>query len=295
MTVEILIGDCREMLRTLPERSVNCCVTSPPYYELRDYGHADQIGLEKTPAAFVAELVAVFVEVRRVLTDDGTLWVNMGDSFYSGNGQPTGQDTRSPSRNFSRTHKRFLDTPGMGLPKKSLLGIPWLLAHALQADGWTLRAEVIWHRKSAFVEAGVRDRPTRRHETIFLLSKSRRYFYDRPSVEHGTVWEFEHQRGLRGHNAAYPIALPIRCIESSCPEGGTVLDPFFGAGSTGLAALATGRNAIGIELNPEYAAMARERIDAPPKVVRAKRPAVAPQRPAANDNDLFSHMESSNG
>jgi len=277
MNTQILVGDCREKLRTLPECSVNCCVTSPPYYELRDYEHADQIGLEKTPAAFVRELVGVFSEVRRALTDDGTLWINIGDTFYSGNGQPTGKDTRSPSRNFSRRHKRFVDTPGMGLPKKSLIGVPWLLAHALQADGWTLRAEVIWYRKSAFIEAGVRDRPTRRHETVFLLSKSRRYFYDRPSVAHGTVWEFEHQRGLRGHNAAYPVELPARCIESSCPEGGVVLDPFFGAGTTGLAAQRLGRSCIGIEVNPEFADIARERIGADAPLF------------AANDNHTAVH------
>lgn len=260
MGVTILEGDCREQLRTLPERSVSCIVTSPPYYELRDYGHADQIGLESSPADYVSELVTVFGDARKVLADDGTLWLNLGDSYYSGNGQPTGRDERSPARNFSRTRKRFLDTPGMGLPKKSLLGVPWMVAHALQADGWTLRAEIIWHRKTAFVEAGVRDRPTRRHETVFLLSKSRRYWFNRDSVSLGTVWEFEHQRGLRGHNAAYPIELPQRCIEAGSPIGGTVLDPFFGAGSTGLAAQRSGRNAIGIELNPAYAAIARERI-----------------------------------
>src|SRR6185312_4730337 len=163
------------------------------------------------------------------------------------------------------THKRFLDTPGMGLPKKSLLGIPWMLAHALQQDNWTLRAEIIWHRKSAFVEAGVRDRPTRRHETVFLLSKARRYWFNPDCVGLGTVWEFEHQRGLRGHNAAYPVELPRRCIQAGCPPDGHVLDPFAGAGTTGIAATLEGRAATLIELNPTYATIARERIraDAP--------------------------------
>lgn len=182
MSVRVLIGDCRDTLPTLADGSVDCAVTSPPYYEQRDYGHEDQIGLEKTPSEYVAELVAVFREVRRALADDGVLWLNLGDSYYSGNGQPTKSDERSPSRNFSRTRKRYLDTPGMGLPKKSLLGIPWRVAHALQDDGWTLRAEIIWHRKSAFVEANVRDRPSRTHETIFMLSKSRWYHFNREAV-----------------------------------------------------------------------------------------------------------------
>jgi len=273
MVVDIQVGDCRQLLAAMDDKSAHCCVTSPPYYELRDYDHNDQIGLESTPACYVDELVKVFREVRRVLRDDGTLWLNLGDSYYSGNGQPTGSDTRSPARNFSRRRKRFLDTPGMGLPKKSLLGIPWLVAHALQADGWTLRAEIIWHRKTAFVEAGVRDRPTRRHETIFLLSKSRRYFFNADSIAHGTVWEFEHQRGLRGHNAAYPVELPQRCIEAGSPPGGVVLDPFSGAGSTAVAALRSGRAAVLMEVNSDFAAIARQRISTE-----------AP----ANDNDLFS-------
>lgn len=260
MSVQILVGDCRTTLASLPDESVDCVVTSPPYYEQRDYGHDDQIGLEKTPAEYVQEMVVVFREVRRALKDDGAVWLNLGDSYYSGNGQPTQSDERSSARNFSRRHKRFLDTPGMGLPKKSLLGIPWRVAHALQDDGWTLRSEIIWYRKSAFVEANVRDRPSRSHETIFMLSKSRRYHFNREHVADGTVWEFEHQRGLRGHNAAYPVELPKRCIEASCKEGGVVLDPFGGAGSTALAATQTGRSAILCELNPEYIAVARQRF-----------------------------------
>lgn len=256
MSVKILVGDCRATLPTLADDSVDCVVTSPPYYELRDYGHEAQIGLEATPAAYVSEIVAVFREVKRILRDDGCVWLNLGDSYYSGNGQPTGHDDRSPARNFSRTHKRFLDTPGMGIPKKSLLGIPWRVAHAMQDDGWTLRSEIIWHRKSAFVEAGVRDRHSRRHETIFMFSKSRRYHFNRDAVRDGTVWEFEHRRGVRGHNAAYPIDLPRRCIEASCREGGVVLDPFGGTGSTAQAATELGRSAILCEINSDYAAMA---------------------------------------
>jgi site-specific DNA-methyltransferase (adenine-specific) len=260
VTVEILVGDCREVLKGLPEDSVNCVVTSPPYYELRDYGMDDQIGLEKSPEEFVAELVGVFSETKRLLRDDGTVWVNLGDSFYSGNGQPTGQDPRSPSRNFSRRHKRFLDTPGMGYPKKSLLGMPWRFAHAMQRDGWTLRGEIIWVRGSAFLEAGVSDRPHRQHETIFLFSKSRRYFFDQSKLPEQSVWHIEPMRGLRGHSAAFPEEIPKRCIEAGCPDAGVVLDPFGGAGTTGLVANQLGRDAILIEINPEYAELARQRL-----------------------------------
>lgn len=265
MTVRVITGDCREALKTLPDASVHCCVTSPPYFGLRDYGHANQIGLEGTPETYVAQLVEVFGEVRRVLKDDGTLWLNLGDSIYSGNGQPTGSDAKSPARNFSRTFYRWLDRPGMGLPKKSLLGIPWRVAHALQADGWTLRSEIIWKRAGSFTQGGVSDRPFTRHETIFLLSKSRRYFFNAACCKWGTVWAFGHEQSVRGHSTAYPSELPARCITAGCPEGGTVLDPFGGAGTTGLVADAMQRDAVLIELKPEYADLARSRItdDAP--------------------------------
>lgn len=262
MGVTVWTGDCREVLRTLESESVNCIVTSPPYYELRDYGHAQQIGLEETPEAFVAQLVGVFAEARRVLRDDGVIWVNLGDTYYSGNGQPTGEDAKSPARNWSRRHKRFCDTPGMGLPKKSLLGIPWRFALAMQQDGWTLRSEVIWARSSAFVEAAVADRPHRQHETVFLFSKSRRYIFDLAALPEQTVWHIEPRRGEREHNAAFPDELAERCIRSGCPAGGVVLDPFAGVGTTGLVADRYGRSAILIELNPKYAETARQRIAA---------------------------------
>lgn len=264
MTIEIIHGDSRNVLDLMPSKSVNCIVTSPPYYELRDYGHADQIGHETSPDAFVGELVALFREVRRVLDERGTLWVNLGDSYYSGNGQPTGSDPRSPSRNWSRVRKRFLDTPGMGYPKKSLLGIPWRFALAMQRDGWTLRSEIIWVRGSAFVEAGVSDRPHRQHETVFLFSKSRRYYFDHAALPEQSVWHIEPKRGLRGHSAAYPDELAERCILAGCPPGGTVLDPFFGAGTTGLVAQRHDRNCIGIELNPEYIEIAKRRLGLAP-------------------------------
>jgi DNA modification methylase len=265
VSVRIFTGDCRDVLTTLPSGSVHCCVTSPPYFGLRDYGVEGQIGLEPTPEAFVDEMVAVFREVRRVLRDDGTLWLNLGDSTYSGNGKPTQPDLKSPNRNFRRRIYHWLDRPGSGIPKKSLLGIPWRVAHALQADGWTLRQEIIWCRPTAFCEPSVRDRPHRQHETIFLFSKSRWYHFERTALPEQSVWHIEPERGVPSHIAPYPSELPRRCILASCPDGGTVLDPFFGSGTTGLVARQLNRAVIGIELNPEYAAMAERRIhnDAP--------------------------------
>lgn len=261
MGVKILVGDCVQCMRGLDAQSIQCVVTSPPYYELRDYGVEGQIGLEESPSAYVERMVEVFAEVWRVLRDDGTVWLNIGDSYYSGNGQPKGRDDRSPSRNFIRERLRFLDTPGMGLPKKSLLGIPWRVAHALQAAGWTVRSEITWFRKTAFTEAGVTDRPSRQHETIFLLSKSRRYTFDTAAIPDGTVWEIEHQRGMRGHGAAFPLELPERCIAASCPAGGTILDPFGGSGTTAVAAQRKGLDAVLCELNPSFADLARRRLE----------------------------------
>lgn len=260
MSVQFLFGDCLESLSRLPDGSVHCAVTSPPYYGLRDYGHPDQLGLESTPEAYIANLVAVFRGVRRVLRDDGTLWLNIGDSVYSGNGQPCGSDPRSPNRDWMRKTKRWLDTPGMGLPKKSLLGIPWRLAHALQADNWTIRQEIVWARPTAFIEPSVKDRPYRQHETVFLLSKSRRYWFNRAALPEQSVWHIEPERGQRGHVAPFPQELPKRCIEAGCPEGGTVLDPFGGSGTTAMVALQHQRNAIMCEINPEYMRLAINRV-----------------------------------
>jgi site-specific DNA-methyltransferase (adenine-specific) len=265
MSVEVVTGDCRSVLRTLADESVNCCVTSPPYFWLRDYEVEGQIGHEETVDAFVDEIAGVFDEVRRVLTADGVVWLNLGDSYYSGNGQPTGSDPRSPSRNFSRTKLRPLDQSGWDIPKKSLIGIPWRVALEMQKRGWTLRSDVVWCRPTALAEPSVKDRPGRQHEYLFLFSKSRRYWFDRDALNEESVWHIAHQRALGIHSAAFPEALAEQCILSGCPEGGKVLDPFGGAGTTGVAAKRLGRDAILIELNPTYAEMARSRIfsDAP--------------------------------
>ena len=183
MSTRILVGDCRVTLPTLPERSVRCCVTSPPYWGLRDYGHGDQIGLESTPDAYVAEMVAVFREVRRVLTDDGTLWLNLGDSYCNTNGfARASKEYQRKGRNDAPANDRNLDAlHGAGFKTKDLIGIPWRVAFALQADGWYLRSDIIWNKPNPMPES-VTDRPTKAHEYVFLLSKSAQYYYDAAAI-----------------------------------------------------------------------------------------------------------------
>lgn len=263
MTVRIIIGDSRTALREIEADSVQCCVTSPPYYWQRDYGVDGQIGQEASPTLYVEEIVSVFRDVRRCLREDGVAWLNLGDAYYSGNGQPKGSDPRSPSRDWMRKKLRPLDASGMGVPKKSLLGLPWKVAHALQLDGWTIRAEIIWCRETAFAEPSVKDRPHRQHEMLFLLSKSRWYSFNRAMLPEQSVWHIPHERGVKGHNAAFPEELARRCIISGSAKGDLVLDPFGGSGTTGVVALAEGRRAVLVELNAEYAEVARQRIGVP--------------------------------
>ena len=338
MSVRILIGDVRDRLKELPDASVHCCVTSPPYFGLRDYGVAGQIGLEPTPEAFVAELVGVFKEVRRVLRNDGTLWLNLGDSYAANgarsNNNGTGATTMGwPGQDPDTLNKAVgikLPAVNHGLKPKDLIGIPWRVAFALQADGWYLRQDIIWSKPNPMPES-VQDRCTKAHEYIFMLSKSPRYYYDIEAIKepaswdasktkfpdgwdtgeggHGTihrqgrekgkrndatdkqrghsrrhagfndrwdamekaeqcsgmrnkrsVWEIATQPFSEAHFATFPPALIEPCIKAGCPSGGLVLDPFGGAGTTGLVADRLGRDAILIELNPEYAAIAERRI-----------------------------------
>ena len=317
MTVTVLHGDCRAVLPTLPAASVQCCVTSPPYYGLRDYGVAGQIGLEATPDEYVAEMVAVFREVRRVLRDDGTLWLNIGDSYAS---TPPGNKTvgvsaksglngvNGASGRYRETlaagHQTKRDTSRLdGIKPKDLLGIPWLLAFALRADGWYLRSDIIWAKSNPMPES-VRDRPTSAHEHVFLLTKSTRYFYDAAAIAeplalpgaadgsrvfggrsgtrnaaHGdrtegraytkapdagrnarNVWTIAAQPYRGAHFATMPPSLAERCIKAGTKPGDVVLDPFGGAGTTGLVADRLRRNAVLIELNPDYRALAIERV-----------------------------------
>jgi len=308
MTVRIIQGDCLDVLKTLADQSVHCCVTSPPYWGLRDYGVEGQLGLESTPAEYVEKMVAVFREVRRVLRDDGTLWLNLGDSYANTGGASSAWSTAT-----EQAKKRVgnADLPKKelgGLKPKDLVGIPWRVAFALQADGWYLRQDIIWAKPNPMPES-VRDRCTKAHEYIFLLSKSDRYHFDadaiaEPAVKAGlvlhgegtgakdrenvtdtndrrtriglsqktepqpetrnkrSVWTVATQTFKEAHFATFPPALIEPCILAGCPVGGTVLDPFGGAGTTGLVADRLQRSAILIELNPEYAAMAEKRIHA---------------------------------
>jgi DNA modification methylase len=316
----------------MPENSVHCCVTSPPYFGLRDYGVDGQIGLEASPAEFIDEMVQVFREVWRVLRDDGTLWLNLGDSYATGGRGGGGafmDDRRDGAWKGESKATGWRSAPA-GLKHKDLIGIPWRVAFALQADGWTLRQDIIWSKPNPMPES-VTDRCTKAHEYLFLLSKSPRYQFDsaaikepatktgspghlkagagsyervrqtpsrsgnkkrRAASEHGvpvsddgitvgavagsvpwegternkrSVWTVATRPFPDAHFATFPPDLIVDCIKAGCPPGGTVFDPFGGAGTTGLVADRLQRNAILIELNPEYAEIARRRIsdDAP--------------------------------
>lgn len=302
MSGVIYTGDCRHLLSLMPSQSVHCIVTSPPYFGLRDYGVARQIGLEETPMQFVAELVEVFREVRRVLRDDGTLWLNLGDS-YANDGKWGGS---SGGKHAAALHGKTGIGRGKtstGLKPKDLIGIPWRVAFALQADGWYLRQDIIWSKPNPMPES-VSDRCTKAHEYLFLLSRSGRYYFDNKAIAEAAVSDHASGNGFAGrqggservgpqtggagtreewsnvggkrnkhsvwtvapnpfkeaHFATFPPALIEPCILAGCPQGGVVLDPFFGAGTTGLVAQRNGRRFIGIELNPKYVDIARRRL-----------------------------------
>lgn len=268
-TSTIFEGDALAVLSRLPSNKFQCIVTSPPYWGLRDYEIEDQVGLESTLPQFINSLRAIFREARRVLRDDGILWLNIGDGYTSGN-----RGWRAPDKkNRARAMSVRPDTPE-GLKPKDLLGIPWRLALALQEDGWYLRADIIWNKPNAMPES-VRDRPTRAHEYVFMLSKSERYYYDREAVkEHNgrnmrSVWNL-HTKGFPGaHFATFPAKLVEPCILASSKPGDFVLDPFFGSGTVGLVARELNRQYVGVELNPAYVEIATDRLgEEDSKVVR---------------------------
>ncbi len=323
VTYQILQGDCLQTLPTIESGTVQTCVTSPPYFGLRDYGADGQIGLEQTPDEYVAKLVEVFREVRRVLRNDGTLWLNLGDS-YAGSGKGANPDgTPHPSSLTGKQGTNLGTITGInkpqkayriGLKPKDLIGIPWRVAFALQADGWYLRQDIIWHKPNPMPES-VTDRCTKAHEYIFLLSKSPKYYYDAEAIaepvaqssiarlspfktnakmkaagprfggakygdsddpkhasKSGNVWtgaEKVNKRSVwtvttkpfrEAHFATFPEDLITPCILAGSREGDLVLDPFNGAGTTGIVAMRYGRRYIGCELNPEYIAMSDRRI-----------------------------------
>lgn len=281
MNYEIKTGDALEVLKTMDEESVHCCVTSPPYWALRNYDHSDQLGQESTPEEYINKLVDILREVKRVLCSDGTLWLNLGDSYCG------------------ERHKGKLKP-------KDMVGVPWRVAFALQEDGWYLRSDIIWHKNNC-MPSPVKDRPTSSHEYIFLLSKSQKYYYDNEAIYEPLLDPNRKDEGVSGfgglkhtsqpdkttnstysgrkfdasklkgknkrdvwivptahykgsHVAVYPPKLIEPCILAGCPDGGTVLDPFSGSGTTGVVALKNGKKYIGIELNPEYVKLSEDRI-----------------------------------
>lgn len=263
----IIVGDSRKLLPTLPSNRFQCCITSPPYWGLRDYGIEGQIGAENNFEEYITHLVFVFREVRRVLRPDGTLWLNIGDSYTSGNRGWRDADSKNPARGMS-----YRPPNPEGLKDKDLIGIPWRLALALQADGWYLRSDIVWHKPNCQPES-VKDRPTRSHEYVFLLSKCEDYYYDFEAVQEPTsepgkrrnrrsVWSLNTEGSTEAHFAMFPPSLVKLCMEAGSPRGGMVLDPFMGAGTVGVVALQLGRACVGIELKPEYAKIARKRIAA---------------------------------
>lgn len=248
-----MLGDSLECLKTLPDGIFNVAVTSPPYYWVRDYGYDGQIGHEDTVETFVNRLADVFDEVKRTLHEEGVFFLNIGDTYYSGNGQPHGSDPRSSSRNFLRQKVRPVDQSGWDIPKKSLIGVPWKVAFAMQQRGWTLRSAIIWNRVNAFVEPTARDRPYRQYEHVFMFSKSRFYSFDRTALPEEDVWNIKIERSRRaGHNASFPKELVRRCVLAGSPPGGRVLDPFVGSGTTAYVASELGRDSIGIDLGSAY-------------------------------------------
>jgi DNA modification methylase len=275
---KLIAGDCRETLHRLPAESVNCVVTSPPYYWQRDYDVDGQIGLEPSIQAYVDNIRAAFVGLKHAVAKDGTVWLNLGDTYYSAKGQPHGDDAKHKARRFGL---RAVDGPGLGLPRKSLIGIPWRVALALQQDGWTLRSSIIWVRNTSIPEPTAKDRPWRKHEFIFLFSKSPRYYFNRDGLAgEEDVWYIEPDRNAQSrgtHYAPYPRALVERCLNAGCPEGGVVLDPFAGGGTTLYVALDSGRPAVGVELNPCFCDHIRDVL---------ARPKAPPALPLPKDSEV---------
>lgn len=290
--------DCMDGMARIPDESINCCVTSPPYYGLRDYGTPGQIGLEETPEQYIQRLVELFREVHRVLKKDGTLWVIIGDSYAGSRKGQTKTGCADPKN--TKTIGMSLPTPKNALPAKNLIGIPWMLAFALRADGWWLRQDIIWAKPNPMPES-VTDRCTKSHEYIFLLSKSPKYYFNHFAIKEPAVtkpvarnkkaegyqadyaagdrfsdgmrvygadgmrnkrdvWNVSTKPYKEAHFAVFPEDLITPCVLAGCPEDGVVIDPFFGSGTSGVVAKKLGRNFIGIELNTTYCDIADRRI-----------------------------------
>ncbi|MCE2404641.1 MAG: site-specific DNA-methyltransferase [Dehalococcoidia bacterium] len=261
---QVIVGDAALELSQFPDAFFQSCITSPPYWGVRDYGIQGQIGAEGSLGDYIDHLRMVFHEIRRVLRDDGTLWLNIGDTYTSGN-----RTWRAPDRkNPARAMKYRPPTP-VGLKPKDLVGVPWRLAFSLQEDGWYLRSDIIWYKPNVRPES-VKDRPTQSHEYVFMLSKSDRYYYnhkagmepttDRNALRHGrTLWTIPTKPNRSSHFAMFPPSLVKRCIDLGSQPGDRIIDPFCGSGTVGLVCLETNRRFAGIEIKPEYAALALSR------------------------------------
>ena len=264
--VHIIQGDVRQQLRGLPDGVFHTCVTSPPYWGMRDYGYEGQIGAESKVEDYIDDLVCVFREVRRVLRDDGTFWLNIANTYTSGGRSWRDSDDKNKGRYMSYRP----DTPE-GLKPKDLIGIAWMIAMALQRDGWYLRSDIIWYKPNCQPES-VRDRVTQSHEYLFMFSKSEDYYFDQAAIKEPTkdgrgtknkrtVWSINTEPFKGAHFAVFPTALVAPCILAGSPVGGYVLDPFLGSGTVGLVSLLNGRRCVGIELKEEFVQLARGRIN----------------------------------
>ncbi len=266
-TGRLVVGDVRDVLGTVDDGTFQTCVTSPPYWGLRDYGIEHQIGAEPLLGDYITALVDVFREVRRTLSDRGTFWLNIGDSYTSG-----GRTWRDADKKLAARGMSYRAATPEGLKPKDLIGVPWRVAFALQDDGWFLRSDLIWNKPNAIPES-VKDRPSRSHEYLFLFSKSLRYDYDyhavRESLLNGdglrgrrSVWNINTEPFPGSHFAVFPRELVRPAVLAGSQPGGLVLDPFFGSGTVGEVAATEGRDFLGIELNAEYATIAQKRLDA---------------------------------
>lgn len=250
-------GDALTVLKQLDDNSYNCCITSPPYYNLRDYGVENQIGLEETINEYVGKITAVMEEVRKKLKTDGLLFLNLGDTYYSGKGKSHGTDPKSNKRRFGLRPVDKSGGMGIGLQRKSVIGVPWRVAIEMAKSNWVLRSAIIWHRARGLPEA-VLDRPRRSYEYVFMFAKDRKYYFNRqPLIEKNVdedVWTIPPRPKLPDgiDTAPYPDELVQRCIDIGCPEGGAVLDPFAGSGTTLRVAIKNSRPSTGIDLNPEF-------------------------------------------
>ncbi|MBN8460311.1 MAG: site-specific DNA-methyltransferase [Verrucomicrobia bacterium] len=263
--VQIVFGDVRDKLLSIPDGVFHTCVTSPPYWGMRDYGHDNQIGAEELLPEYVENLVKVFREVRRVLRDDGTFWLNLGNTYTSGGRAWRDKDMKNKGRAMSYRP----DTP-VGLKPKDLIGVAWMVAMALQLDGWYLRSDIIWHKPNCQPES-VKDRVTVAHEYLFMFSKSENYYFDQESIKEATtggggkknkrtIWSINTEPCKEAHFAVFPRALVRPCVLAGSPENGLVLDPFFGSGTVGVVAIEHRRRCMGVEAKQEYVEIAKARI-----------------------------------